>query len=376
MAFTQKKRGKPVISKIIAWLHLWPGIICGAIVVFVCFTGTCIVFFDEILNAVNKPALHVAPSENRKPVEELIANIKTAMPDRVVSYVIVYKEPDRSVKALTFSRDDNNAPLMLVYINPYSGKIIKTDATYHLFYILAHLHNSLLLETPGTWIVDIATIIFVLQLITGLVLWWPKNKSAAKQRTWFRWKKTTQWRRKNYDLHNISGFYLLVMSVMLAVTGLIMAFIPLKNEVAAVFGGKDSETFEQHLDSMEKTTEIFSLDIVANRYFEKAEVKEVQFLTYDLDSSGFYLLTAASNVKLLSHNDGKIYFINKATGEEVKAPGEHDIYEKVDNINMQLHMGTWLSPIGKIITFITGLVCTSLPVTGFYIWWGRRKKKR
>jgi len=29
---------------------------------------------------------------------------------------------------------------------------------------------------------------------------------------------------------------------------------------------------------------------------------------------------------------------------------------------------------GKILAFCASLIAASLPVTGFYIWWGRRKK--
>ncbi|MBK6979514.1 MAG: PepSY domain-containing protein [Cytophagaceae bacterium] len=48
----------------------------------------------------------------------------------------------------------------------------------------------------GQPITSYATLIFVFMILTGLVLWWPKNKAAAKQRFWFRWKNTTQWKRK------------------------------------------------------------------------------------------------------------------------------------------------------------------------------------
>ncbi len=55
----------------------------------------------------------------------------------------------------------------------------------------------------GHTIVNYATLIFIISLITGLVLWWPKNKAAAKQRFRFKWKPGTKWRRKNYDVHNV-----------------------------------------------------------------------------------------------------------------------------------------------------------------------------
>ncbi|WP_373285061.1 hypothetical protein [Parapedobacter defluvii] len=35
-------------------------------------------------------------------------------------------------------------------------------------------------------------------------------------------------------------------------------------------------------------------------------------------------------------------------------------------------MGQW----GKFFTFVGGLIATSLPITGFYIWWGRRRKHK
>jgi uncharacterized iron-regulated membrane protein len=31
-------------------------------------------------------------------------------------------------------------------------------------------------------------------LITGIVLWWPKNKAARKQRFSFKWKNIKSWK--------------------------------------------------------------------------------------------------------------------------------------------------------------------------------------
>jgi uncharacterized iron-regulated membrane protein len=70
------------------------------------------------------------------------------------------------------------------------------------------IHWSFLLKQDwGTYVVGIPVIIFVIMLITGIVLWWPKNKAARKQRFAFKWKNIKSWKRKNYDLHNVLGFY-------------------------------------------------------------------------------------------------------------------------------------------------------------------------
>jgi len=49
---------------------------------------------------------------------------------------------------------------------------------------------------------------------------------------------------------------------------------------------------------------------------------------------------------------------------------------KLNNMNYDIHVGQILGITGKIIAFLASLVCASLPVTGFIIWWGKRKKSK
>ncbi len=50
------------------------------------------------------------------------------------------------------------------------------------------------------------------------------------------------------------------------------------------------------------------------------------------------------------------------------------MHEEIEHTNFDLHVGYWGGMFGKIFTFIIGIICTSLPVTGFLIWWGRKNK--
>jgi uncharacterized iron-regulated membrane protein len=49
--------------------------------------------------------------------------------------------------------------------------------------------------------------------------------------------------------------------------------------------------------------------------------------------------------------------------------------DKLMRMNYDIHVGAVLGLPGKVLAFFASLLCASLPVTGFYIWWGRRKKK-
>jgi uncharacterized iron-regulated membrane protein len=53
---------------------------------------------------------------------------------------------------------------------------------------------------------------------------------------------------------------------------------------------------------------------------------------------------------------------------------EADAADKLLRMNYDIHTGAILGLPGKMLAFFASLICASLPVTGFYIWLGRRKK--
>ena len=105
---------------------------------------------------------------------------------------------------------------ILVYLNPFSGEVLKVkDAQAGFFPFILDGHFYLWLPHEiGQPVVATATLVFLVMLISGLFLWWPKNKKATKQRFSIRWN--ARWRRKNYDLHNVLGFYATWIAIILA----------------------------------------------------------------------------------------------------------------------------------------------------------------
>ncbi len=71
-----------------------------------------------------------------------------------------------------------------------------------------------------------------------------------------------------------------------------------------------------------------------------------------------------------------ISIYDRYSGQKIEVNPKIIQHEKTENVVWQLHMGQWWGQIGKLSTFLAGLVATSLPITGFLIWWGRRKKKK
>ena len=90
----------------------------------------------------------------------------------------------------------------------------------------------------------------------------------------------------------------------------------------------------------------------------------------------------------VNHNPGTYYnsdyyHYDQYTGKELPATGSYagkfedaPLADKIVRMNYDMHVGAILGLPGKILAFFASLIAASLPVTGFYIWLGRKKKRK
>ena len=81
--------------------------------------------------------------------------------------------------------------------------------------------------------------------------------------------------------------------------------------------------------------------------------------------------------------NSRSFAFDQHTGERLK--NNHPVYDKsfeensgagkLRRMNYDIHVGSILGFPGKMLAFFGALIGASLPVTGFLVWWGKRKKK-
>ncbi len=117
--------------------------------------------------------------------------------------------------------------------------------------------------------------------------------------------------------------------------------------------------------------------------------KQYSALTKDDASIGIYFpLTNTDPIEIgINHRPGTYYnadyyHFDQYSGKELEATGTYagsfdnsSMADKIKRMNYDIHVGAILGLPGKILAFFASLIAASLPVTGFYIWWGRKKKK-
>lgn len=373
------KEKRKTIKYWVGRVHLLLGLSSGLIVFIIAVTGCIYAFEAEIrdmiqsyrfVNAENKPVL---------PPSELKAIGERTLPGKKM-HAIVYTKPGNAAQVVYYNIEPEY--YYLAYLNPYTGEVLKvSDENASFFRFILDGHFYLWLPPAiGQPVVASATLIFLVMMISGIVLWWPKNKSAAKQRFSIKW--SARWRRKNYDLHNVLGFYCTWIAIILAVTGLVWGFQWFANGLYKVAGGDKTLVYA---DPGSDTTVLHTMDVPAmdqlyNRMREEnpdAAIMEVHIPE-----------TAASSLEIAINPDAGTYwqtdyrYFDQYTLKEV---GVKHIYgranqtsaaDKLIRMNYDIHTGAIIGLPGKILAFFASLVVATLPITGFYIWWGRRKKER
>lgn len=399
----KKKQGKSLVKKITGWLHLWLGLVSGLIVLTVTLSGTIFVFCDEIIDwcAGDAKYVKVPVNKGKMPTEALLSKFEEQVPNARAFYFDAYNNPERTfrIAAATKPPEKKNeieknqkragkgkskgergprGTFVYYYLDPYTGKVVGSTKSYEFFYVDAHIHSMLLAGKFGKTVVGIASIIFFVQLLGGLILWWPKKWNPTTRTAALKIKSGVKWRRRNYDLHNVVGFYALLPSLFLTITGLIMAYKILTDLTMEAFGAAvEPETitkkYEPIYDPGKKA--ITYNDYIKTNFQQFPDKKQLRMFIPRSDSATVYPVVLAEFIGLKSIVNGFEKSTNKYTGEEIRYPKEVEMHETVEHMNFDLHVGHWGGIWGKLLTFIVGIICTSLPVTGFLIWWGRRNKK-
>ena len=368
-----KKRKRPNLVKNIARkIHLFLGLSSGIIVLVIAITGCIFVFQDE-LQDLTRPWRKVEVRE--KPFiapSKILEVLSQRYPDAKAD-MVVYQNEERPASVTI----DIDAIPHTIYFDPYTAEITHVQNLDDDFFIIVeHLHRFLLLpQEIGKHITGVATIIFVFMLITGLILWWPKNWRIAGQHFTIKWN--ARWRRKNYDWHRTTGFYMIFPAIVIAATGLSFSYewmhdalYPIGNVLSDASEEEEVPTFR--FKDADSAPEALDLAMAETR---KLVPESNMFFVYD-PGNGRAIETGAYPESLEFDHQSN-YLFHPTTGKLLhskpyaqKSPGL-----QLQEMNYGLHTGQYFGLFGKIMAFLGSLIVAALPITGFMIWRGRSKKK-
>lgn len=365
--------GKTIASK----LHLWLGLGSGLVVFIVALTGSLLVFEEELEPVIYKQFHTITPPAraHRLPLDQLVATATAQFPGKKLSRIEIEPHSDRTV-VIGLQQSKKAKDLLSVALDPYTGKIVDTRQEEDAFYsVVLRLHRYLCLGDTGKIITGISCSSFLIIMLSGLILWWPNRKNRSQR---FTVKWGASFKRLNWDLHAIFGFYVLPFVFLIASTGLIWSYKWVNNLLFYAFDGKPQAKREAPANPT-------SILLKQTDRFEKIYAETNRLLPYTgaitvtlPEKDSLSITTSKKNYEAAISNIVDFLYFDNQTGDLVKKR----LYDsetrgfKARRVIFPIHTGSLLGWPTKIIALFVALIAASLPVTGFLIWWGKRKKAK
>ena len=377
-----------MIRKAFFWLHKWLGLFTGLVVLVVSLTGCINVFADELKEYFYHDRYYVkSQAASFLPFTELRARAQnTVGPEIKISRVEIYPGTGRTwifrASKTTKGRVgywNYYKYYYRIYVDPYKGKVVYIEDTKNEFFqLVLNLHMNLLLGEPvGTLITGISALCFFILLLTGLVLWFPRKWTLKGFRKGLLFKKGVAWKRLNYDLHNISGFYILIPALLICLTGLVFAFSWADQSVQFVANG--AKIVKKRAIPLSTANDTY-LPMITDSVVETlllrhagADVFSIRFREKNTDPLDVQVRLAKNRTHLFEW-----YYFDRNTGKLLMHYNDRSVAggEQFKSMNYDLHTGSFSGTFTKILAFIISLICAAMPVTGFLMWYNKPAPKK
>lgn len=382
-------------------IHLWLSVPFGLIITLICFSGAMLVFESEIMQLTHRSLYYVEKTDGQPlPLDRLAAKVAGTLPEDVsVTGVTVFPDPERAYQ-VNLSKPKRAS----VYIDQYTGEIKGEYRRTPFFSTMFSLHRWLLDSRPtgdgvfwGKMIVGVSTLMFVFVLVSGIVIWWPRTRKALKNSLKITARKGV--RRFWYDLHVAGGMYALLLVLVMALTGLTWSFgwyrtafytafgvdMPSRTEYGHGHGAantkgekgkkesgrKESKGHGEKNNALHGNTASFAYwqQVYEELAKENPGCKQISVSDGSASvSSNYFGNTRGADRYTFDSRTGKITGVSRYAAMDNSSKIRGWIYS--------VHVGSWGGMLTRILWFLAALLGASLPLTGYYLWIKRLRRKK
>lgn len=384
--------------KIFHKIHLWLSVPFGIIITLICFSGAMLVFEPDITRIIRSEVYYATSSEGKPlPMDVLMEKVKATLPDSVsITGITVFADKDR-----TYQVNLSKPRRASMFIDQYSGNITGKYERIGFFSIMFKLHRWLLDSSNphggglkiGKLIVGVSTCIFVIALISGVVIWWPRVRTGLRRSLTITTKNG--WRGFWKSLHVAGGMYALVIVLVMALTGLTWSFDWYRSAFYAVCGveyaprhnngrnaknSRDSHNAHgikrERIDDGKEDIETWRQHSEFGHWQQFYDELKIQ----NPDAPQITIGIEKATVKLGSMGNGRASdsYVYKNRTEAISPSAKYADSDPADKLRgwiYSIHTGSFGGMTTRIMWFFASILGASLPITGYYMWIRRLKKR-
>ena len=381
------------------WLdvHLYLGLIAGAILAVVGLTGGILVFYQEMQEVLN-PELSIVsvPAEGTgksHSLDDIVAAAEKAKPQGARFFKTYYpRKPDIAYKLLYFVRDENqtnNGDGYYIFVDPYTARV-KGLQLWHpkdkywgrpLVSFIMQLHWCLLLgKNCGGVIVGVLGALAIISVLTGLIVWWPLTGKFKQALTFKRHASTV---RFVFDLHKTVGIYstLVLLAVLFSgvymnlpdqVNVLIKQFSPINRPNA--YSGIPLELRSKPPTAGQQTITYSEVEAIVQQHYPAGRLWMLNAPNDQMDVYKVMKRDVPEVGRFIGYRD---FAVDQYSGEILKVydSGTGSAGDVLLDWQWPLHSGHAFGWTGRILVLLGGLACPVLYATGVMRWLQKRRAK-
>lgn len=195
--------------------HFYAGLFCIPFVIWLALTGTIYLWRPQLEALLERPYDQLPISGPAASPEAQVGAALKAVPGSSLHKYVLPERPTQAVRILVTANGSDDR----VYVDPHSLAVLKVIAEDDRpLNVVMRLHGELLAGTWGSYLVEIAACWAIVMLLTGLYLWWPRDRKGLAGVLYPR--LAGGGRRFWRDIHATAGIWVSVFALGLILTGL------------------------------------------------------------------------------------------------------------------------------------------------------------
>jgi uncharacterized iron-regulated membrane protein len=354
-------------------VHRWLGLTAGILLCIAGLTGSILVFWHEIDHLVIAQRFgSLSPTGAPSTIAAIMDTVKAAYADRnlILSSITM---PGNAHQPYEVWFQDPAEHYLQVFVNPYTGQILG-DRPWETSWagIIYGLHYKLLAGETGTLIMGIVALLTLILSLTGIVLWpgWRKLASGFSIKL-----RQAHIKRINFDIHKVAGI----------ITAIFLAFIGFTGFAWNVPQAKVTEAIHavtltpQPADPVSKPIpgkQPLPIADLMQRADAAVPNATTTYISFPQKPEGVFTVGKRQPQEVDEYGNTRIR-LDQFSGQvvQLKDGMNPNRAEAITNQFGPLHFGTFGGLPTRILYVFVGLAPSVLLITGFVMWWHRKRKQ-
>lgn len=364
------------MRKILFQIHLWTGLVLGAVFALLGLSGSLLVYDHAILSIGEKPVPQVHGAGKALPFDAILAAARNVAADRRATATLQIPPTSQAV-AVRFQKvgRGGSQQATAVFVDPATARVLelRTENPNPLFAFVHQFHGNLLLGRDGRQIIGWLGLGMLVLGLSGIVLWWPK-RGAWKKAFGVRDAAHGYWFHR--ELHGAVGIWFWAVFVIVSFSGIAIVFPETVRSVVGLGSVPSGPMIDRRggvdvapVAGVKPVGVDGALALVKAR-FPTMEVRSIIIPARRSE---------ALRVSLSSRPDGPVTvaFVDpfrKAIVAVRNPPGVP--LENFVARQRPLHAGNGLGAIWRALVFLSGLLPTLFFTTGLVMWVKKRQARK